>query len=234
MANLSSFYLTEALPSFQKVSKMEIQIAPDTQAALKADATIRFFYKLKFKLDSRHSKPVLAWAESRANAASCAIFKAIGREEEAANVKIQMVMVHLLGIPHYALLCFDLLLSQDCCYDNTPLAQIQRRPIHEISERGKAYIVWRSKRLDAKVAKQLAFWQSVDKGPLPYFVDRLNPPFYDEGVRVEGPVDADDSEEENKSVEENGSKTMGTPKQVEEMTNEQMKGKLEIDKQKAG
>ena len=173
---------------------MEIQIAPETQAALKANAIIRFFYKLKFKLDSRHSKPVLAWAESRANAASCAIFKAIGREEEAANVKIQMIMVHLLGIGHHALFCFDLLLSQDCCYDNTPLAQIQQQPIHEISERGKAYIIWRSKRLDAKVTNQLAFSQSGDKGPLPYFVDGLNPPFYDEGVRVEGPVDAYDSE----------------------------------------
>lgn len=205
---------------------MDIQIAPETQVALKADATIRFFYKLKFKLDSRHSKPVLAWAESRVNTASCAIFKAIGREEEAANVKIQMIMVYLLSVRHYALLCFDLLLSQDCCYDNTPQAQIQERPIHEISERGSAYIVWRSKRLDEKVAKQLVFWQSVDKGPLPYFVDGLNPPFYDEGVRVEGPVDADDSEEEN------GLKSMGTPKQVEEMMNEQMQGKLEIDKQK--
>lgn len=205
---------------------MDIQIAPETQVALKADATIRFFYKLRFKLGSRHSKPVLAWAESRANAASCAILKAIGREKGAANVKIQMIMVHLLRLGHYALLCFDFLSSQDCCYDNTALAQIKQRPIHEISERGSAYIVWRSKRLDAKVAQQLAFWQSVDKGPLPYFVDGLNPPFYDEGVRVEGPVDEDDSEEEN------GLKSMGTPKQVEEMMNEQMQGKLEIDKQK--
>ena len=201
---------------------METQIAPETYAALKADATIRFLYKVKFNLDSRHSGPVIAWAESRANAVGRAILNAIGRE--AASVKIQMVMVQLLSIRKYALLCFDLYL-EDC----TKPARIQR-PIHEVSERGNAYVVWRSKRMDARIATEFARRQNLDKGSLPYFVDTMHPPIYDEGVRVEGPMDAGGSEEENgsgeenESEEENETEDMDTPKKVEEMMNEQMRG----------
>ena len=78
-----------------------------------------------------------------------------------------------------------------------------------------------------KVARQLAFWQSVDKGALPYFVDGMHPPCYDEGVRVEGPLNAYDSEEEKEN-------DMGTPEQVEERMTKKMRGKLEMDKQKLG
>ncbi len=176
---------------------MEVQLAPETHASLKADTTVRFFYRVKFKLDSRHSVPVIAWAESRANAVCCAILKHIGRE--AAPVKIQMLMVELLRTRKIALLCFDLA-SEDC----TEPAPLQR-PIHEIHKRGNAYVVFRGGRLDARVAREFAKLQDSDKGPLPYFVDALNPPLYDGGVRVEGPFNAGKSEEGNKSEEANKS-----------------------------
>lgn len=210
---------------------MEAKLAPETSASLKTDTTIRFFYRLKFKLDSRRSGPVIAWAESRANAAICAILKHIGRD--AASVKVQMLEVHLLRVRKYALLCFDLCLGKE--EDCTKPARLQR-PIHEISERGNAYVVWRSKRLDAKIAEEFARRQELDKGPLPYFVDGMHPPMYDSGVRLEGPVDSElkdeSEEEEDKSEEEDELEDTNTPSKVEEMTDEKVRGKLEVDKPK--
>ena len=66
-------------------------------------------------------------------------------------------------------------------------------------------MVWRSKRLDARIATEFAGLQGHDKGPLPYFVDAMHPPIYDGGVRVEGPLETCDSEEEENESEE-GSK----------------------------
>lgn len=194
---------------------MEVQLAPETYASLKADTTVRFFYRVKFKLDSRDSGPVIAWAESRANAVSCAILKHIGRE--AASFKIQMVMVQLLRNRNYALLCFDLSL-EDC----TKPARLQR-PIHEISERGSAYVVWRSKRLDARIATEFARLQGFDKGPLPYFVDAMNPPIYDGGIRVEGPLKTYDSEEEENESEEGSKPEVGNKPEVEHNSEEEHK-----------
>ena len=217
-------------------SKMEVQLAPETHASLKADTTIRFFYRVKFKLDSRHSVPVIAWAESRANTVCCAILKHIGRE--AAPVKIQMLIVELLRVRKYALLCFDL--SSEDCTKPAPL----QRPIHEIHKRGNAYVVFRSGRLDARIAREFAKLQDSDKGPLPYFVDTMNPPLYDGGVRVEGPFNAGESEdgykseEENKSTEENTSeeanKLEEENKSKEENKSEEEKESKEENKSEEG
>lgn len=239
---------------------MEAKLAPETSAALKTDTTIRFFYRVKFKLDSRSSGPVIAWAESRANAAICAILKQVGRE--AASVKVQMLDVHLLRVRKYAYLCFDLSLGKegDDCTEK-PAVRL-RRPIHEIAKRGNAYVVWRSGRLDARIAAELARRQELDKGPLPYFVDTMHPPVYDSGRRLEGPIDASDSEEydileeEDKSEEENKLEEepkseeeqkleeeqspekeheledTDPPSKAEEMMDEQVRGKLEVDRPK--
>lgn len=234
---------------------MEAKLAPETSAALQTDTTIRFFYRVKFKLDSRRSGPVIAWAESRANAAVCAILKQVGRE--AASVKVKMLDVHLLRVRKYAYLCFDLCLGkeEDGCTEKPAVVRL-RRPIHEIAKRGNAYVVWRSGRLDARIAAELASRQELDKGPLPYFVDTMHPPMYVSGVRLEGPMDpelkdeSEEEEEEDKSEKENKSEEeqkpgeeqkseeehkledTNTPSKVEEMADEQMRGKLEVDRPK--
>ena len=59
---------------------MQIQTARESRAALETDAALRFSSKGKFKLESRHSEPVIAWTESLAKAVSNAILKDIGRE----------------------------------------------------------------------------------------------------------------------------------------------------------
>lgn len=212
--------------------KMEAKLAPETSASLKAeDTTVRFFYRVKFNLDSRQSGPVIAWAESRATAASRAILKQVGRD---AGAKVRMLEVHLLRVRRYALLCFDLCLGQQD--DDCPKPA---RPIHEIAERGDAYVVWRSRRLDAKVAAEFARRRELDKGPLPYFVDTMHPPVYDSGVRLEGPGNPElkdeseeEEEEEEQSEEEQKLEDTNPPSKVEEMMDEHVRGKPEVDRPK--
>ena len=77
---------------------MEVQIAPETRAALEADTTMRFLYKATFNLDARHSERVITWAAGLAKAISCAMLKSIGRE--AAGLGTRLIMVQLLSIRH--------------------------------------------------------------------------------------------------------------------------------------
>ena len=112
-------------------------------------------------------------------------------------------------------------------------------------------MVWRSMRLDARIAAEFARREELDKGPMPYFVDTMHPPVYDGGVRVEGPVDAGEEEggynleeehkgeehdleeehkpeQENKLEEEHVLEGMDTPSKAEEMMDEQIKGTLKV------
>lgn len=167
---------------------MEIQIAPETRADLEAGIYMRFLYYAKFNLDSRHSEPVIAWAGGLAKAVSSAMLKDVGRE--ASSVTPQMNMVELLRVRKYALICFDLGFEG---YNNEQ-AQM-KQPVHVITARGNTYYVRRNRRLEARVAQEFTTKQNIDKGPRPYFADGLHPPVYDEGRRVEGPVDRGEPEE---------------------------------------
>lgn len=192
---------------------MEVQIAPETRAALEADTTLRILIKAKFNLYSRHSQPVIAWAQSLAKAVSSAMLKDIGRK--AAIVILQMNMVQLLNIRSYALVCFDLFFEE--CNERTQ----SRQPVHEVSKRGNVYHVRRNKKLDAMVAAEYMRMQDIDKGPRPYFADAMHPPVYDGGIRMEEPMgsgeqEKDESDEdepkEEEPVEENKSADDGYTK----------------------
>lgn len=201
------------LPQDASQPDMEVQITPETRAALEADTTLRFLIRAKFNLDSRHSQPAIAWAESLAKAVSSAMLKSIGRK--AAIVVIQMNMVQLLNIRGYALVCFDLIFEE--CNERAQ----SRQPIHLISKRGTAYHVRRNKRLDATVAAEYTRMHDLDKGPRPYFADTKHPPVYDEGIRLERPLGSgdpekdepqeDESEEEGPVKENKTAEDPGTP-----------------------
>lgn len=100
-------------------------------------------------------------------------------------------------------------------------------------------MVWRSRRLDAKVAAEFARRRELDKGPLPYFVDTMHPPVYDSGVRLEGPGNPElkdeseeEEEEEEQSEEEQKLEDTNPPSKVEEMMDEHVRGKPEVDRPK--
>ena len=168
---------------------MEIQIAPETRAALEADAALRFLYKTKFTLDSRHSSSVIAWTENLATSVSSTILKIVGRE--TASVEVRMNIIHLLNIRNYALFSFDLFLAEGNDGVQT------RQPIHEIYKKGNILHVRRNKKMDAHVAAEFMRIQNVDKGPLPYFVDAMHPPVYDNGIRLEEPMNIGEIEKES-------------------------------------
>lgn len=177
---------------------MEVQIAPETRAALEATTTVRFLYHAKFHHTSRLSAEVIPWAESKAKEVISEALQVMG--QEARSVKISMVMIQLRRTRKPAMLCFDVVSGDDVVSKDDEQPTLARQPIHEISRRGEAYYLRRSRNLDPRVAAELRLTRSFDKGPLPYFVDSMNPPMYDDGRRVEGPLITCDSPEVENEV----------------------------------
>jgi hypothetical protein len=176
---------------------MEVHIAPESRAALKAHSTIRCLFRTRFKLDSRLSGPVIAWANSLANTFCEALLEDIG--QKAAVFDKQMLMVVLSR--EHALICYDIFLEECSELVRIDIGRSTKQPIHEIRKKGNVYQVRRSKNLDAIVSAEYKRMQGLDKGPQPYFSDSMDPPVYDNGVRLEG---FRDGEEEKHMLEGKG------------------------------
>jgi hypothetical protein len=114
--------------------------------------------------------------------------------QQTAGFSIQLNIVELLGVHKIALICYDLFLKECDEHVRSEIDQSLERPVHIITRRGKAFHVRRSdKMVEARVADQYREIGEFDEGPRPFFVDLMNPPLYDEGVRVEKP-EGDDPE----------------------------------------
>ena len=178
---------------------MEVDIAPETREALEANRTVRCLYRAKFRLESRHSRPVIAWAETLVRTLCGSMLEKMG--QQAATADIQLNVVELLRGQSYAFLCFDVFLEDCDGRVRREIDQSLEQPIHDISRRGNVHYVRRHKGLDAIVAREYRRKRSLDKGPRPYFADFQNPPLYDGGVRVERPENGE-LEEDNWSDED--------------------------------
>lgn len=55
------------------------------------------------------------------------------------------------------------------------------------------------KGVEEKVAERYRTIGKIDKGPRPFFVDLMNPPVYDEGVRIENPEGNNPEAEDSKA-----------------------------------
>lgn len=156
--------------------------------ALTADLTARCVVKTKYKHESRHSKDAIAWANSRAEKLTAAMLKHIGKENTAFN--IQLNIVKLLDFHDRAYICYDLFLDGIDEHVRLEIERSIERPIYLIIRRGDILHVNRgNKRVGAMVADELKFFGEFDKGPWPYFVDTMNPPFYSDGKRIENPAE---------------------------------------------
>lgn len=165
---------------------MEIQVYPQTATALKEDLTLRCLLRAKYHRDkSRLSADVIPWAQSRVERASSAVVREVG--QQTAGFTTQMNMIEMLGTPNIVYICSDLFLNECDERRRTEISEDfhTQRPIHQITKKGNAYIMWRDARLDAEVARMYLDKSSVDKGPRPLFWDLRYPPFYAEGRRVE-------------------------------------------------
>jgi hypothetical protein len=96
-------------------------------------------------------------------------------------------MIQMLGLRDLIYICYDLFLDECDEQVRTEISESfsTERPIHQITRKGKVYIMRRDERLDGRVAEQYARMRSIDKGPLPFFSDLTDPPFYNDGRRIE-------------------------------------------------
>ncbi|KAJ5459240.1 hypothetical protein N7530_011184 [Penicillium desertorum] len=152
------------------MSDMEIQVAAQTRTALKANLTLRCVLRDKYRHTSRRSADVIPWAQSR-----------VERLSNALNV------IQMLGLRNIVYIFYDLFLHECDKQVRTEITESfsKKRPIHMITRKGKVYIMRRDKRRDEDVANQYTRKSSIDKGPLPYFSDLTDPPFYSDGRRIE-------------------------------------------------
>lgn len=169
------------------MADMEVQVSAQTRTALNADLTLRCLLRAKFHRNmSRRSGDVISWAQSLVERLSSAVLREVGKQ--TAGFSIQMNMIQMLGAPSVVYICYDLFLDECDEQLRTEISQSfhMKRPIHQITQKGKVYIMRRDERADARVAEQYLDMSSIDKGPRPFFSDLKHPPFYDEnGRRIE-------------------------------------------------
>lgn len=176
------------------------QFSKETCEALEANLTIRFLVRVKQRFQSRHSKPVIAWAEAKAQAISYALLKKMGQEDTKFDVHINVI--ELLDDRTRTFFCFDLFLEG--CEEETrnAVGRSTRQPIHYLFKKANLCFARRNERLDGVVAGEFENIRSADSGPTPYFVDLKNPPVYVDGVRVEQSEDENDGEHQTRSEQD--------------------------------
>lgn len=159
----------------------EVQVSPQTQAALKTDLTLRFVIRAKYRHEkSRRSAVVIPWAQSLAERLSSAIVQESG--QQTAGFSAQLNMIQMLILRNITYICYDLFLDE--C-DQKLRAEISeeihlKRPIHMIRRKNKVFIIQRDPRADAEVLQEYLHRSSIDKGPRPLFSDLKHPPVFNE------------------------------------------------------
>jgi hypothetical protein len=159
---------------------MEIQIAPDSLLALKADYPVRCLYREKLSLHSRQPKHVKIWA-NRLVETLLKSLEGVGRYAATSNKELLMIRIRRKDV----LICFDIFPWDFSCQirhverSNKPL-------IHEIYKVDEVYHMRRNRSLDAQVDEEYRRLQGFDKGEQPYFYNVKNPPVYEDSRLLEG------------------------------------------------
>ncbi|KAK3939015.1 hypothetical protein QBC46DRAFT_388890 [Diplogelasinospora grovesii] len=173
---------------------MQLNVSPVTLAALKADGTIRCLADVKYQPvpASRHSSTAFALARNLAEEFTTALLAQLGHVTatpsntcKTASAQAQLYAAQLRR--NRMLVCFDVFLDHCTPEFRREIDETVARPIHAVTKLGddNRYQVDRKLPLDARVAREIAWIQEVDKGPRPYFTDDMTPTCYDDGIRVE-------------------------------------------------
>lgn len=176
---------------------MQLNVSPVTLAALKADGTIRCLADVKYQPEpaSRHSSTVFALARNLADEFTTALLGHVTATHsesssptntcKAASAQAQLYAAQLRR--NRMIVCFDVFLDSCTPEFRREIDETSARPIHAVTKLGdnNTYQVDRKLPLDARVAREIAWIQECDRGPRPYFTDNMNPPCYDDGIRVE-------------------------------------------------
>ncbi|KAK3369807.1 hypothetical protein B0T24DRAFT_532995 [Lasiosphaeria ovina] len=171
---------------------MQLNVAPESYAALEATGTLRCLFRTTYTLSSRHSSVAIALAHDLVKEftdAMLAHFVQIKAGTRAANanptpdLKLNAVTLRSNRI----FICYDMFL-QECKKEvRDKVDRCVDQPIYAIYKSENVYHLTRSPALDRRIAEEYANLRQVDTGPRPYFTDSKNPPVYDEGERIEDP-----------------------------------------------
>jgi hypothetical protein len=174
---------------------MQLNVAPESYAALQANATLRCLFETKYTPSSRHSSVAIALAHDLVKEFTDALLAHIAQTEAGARpananptADLKLNIVTLRRGKRF-LICYDMFLKG--CEEKVrdKVDECVDQPIHVIYKAGNVYQLRRNPALDRRVAQEYANLQQVDKGPRPYFTDSKNTPVYDEGERIEDPED---------------------------------------------
>jgi hypothetical protein len=83
---------------------MEIQISPESRAALLAASPVRCLYKERLLCDSRQPQPVKAWAAKLVETVYSTVLQSVGRDPTVSSKELLMVRIQRRHI----LICFDI------------------------------------------------------------------------------------------------------------------------------
>ncbi|KAH8889932.1 hypothetical protein GQ53DRAFT_747777 [Thozetella sp. PMI_491] len=164
---------------------MAHELDPKILRHLMVNRTLRCLLKTKYTPESRHSSVAIAFAESQATMATEALVKHIPNAEPG-SIRVLANMVKIMRGDRI-FVCYDVFLPEFTgAYDDIINAE---QPVHMVKFNSDGtYHLHRDVQMDKMVMLEYTRLKKVDKGSLPYFVDTKNPPFYDEGERVESPA----------------------------------------------
>ncbi|KAG2420026.1 hypothetical protein HFD88_004824 [Aspergillus terreus] len=168
------------------MARMEVQVAPESRAALKEHLTLRCVVRAKYHRDkSRRSAEVISWSQSLVQILCTTLLREVG--QETSGFSTQLNIVQMIGSPNIVYICFDLFLDECDERLRTEISEDFRtqRPIHYIIQKRRLFYVRRDERADQQVAGQYSWMSCLDKGPRPFFSDLANPPVYHNGRRIE-------------------------------------------------
>jgi hypothetical protein len=194
---------------------MQLNVAPESYATLKANGTLRCLFETKYIPTSRHSSVAIALAHDLVKEFTDALLAHIAQTEAEARpananptADLKPNVVTLLRGKRF-LICYDMFLEGCKEEVRDKVDQCVDQPIHVIYKPRDIYYLRRNAALDRQVAEEYARLKQIDKGPQPYFTDSKNPPVYDEGKRIDDPEDWLD-ETKRRGKEEEG-KTQTAP-----------------------
>ncbi|KAH8428168.1 uncharacterized protein LDX57_005873 [Aspergillus melleus] len=137
---------------------LEIQVSPETEAALKTNLTLR-----------------------------CVVTAAIQKiGQQTAGFSVQLIVIQMVGVRRIVDICYDLFLDECDPGLRAEISGKfdEKCPIHFITRKHKVFLMRRDPRVDAQAFEQYLQLSSSDKGPWPLFYDMRHPPFYEGGRRL--------------------------------------------------
>lgn len=146
-----------------------------TRSSLNEKRTLRFLLRTPLQCESKHSKPVIAWAEAQVSYFSSTFQQTIRGQDGGFNTQLNFVQLrNSPGTMAYAIICFDFFL-EDCPKQTRAIVTASVfRPLHDVYMKSGSFQVCRFPHIDIRIASCYVGLQGKG-GSWPYFSDIMQP-----------------------------------------------------------